>query len=545
MLAGGIIDAQPDTILVAPDEARSGWGSAVTEALHCRLVALTFGLISEQLVSLLRTHGVRRVVAVGNVSTSLLEALAGEGADVRVVCLKDALADAMVPGPVDDDPCGLAREQARERLDAPPGVSIELAFPSAGTNVVLAAISRIEALPAAARPLLLLPDDWGDAERIRQYAVLRGVGENVRFCGPVPDEHRAALIVAANLLHISDAAGSYRGEAARTAWINGTPMRDSKGSEMETVAGDAADWSQWAIAQGPPTESLLPLAAQAAVHSAPIAVFLPTWRCRDWLPEAIASVVGQSHGNFHLFVCDDGGEDLDAGLLALFPQVTFLATGTAQGPYAIANMLAAITRSEFIAFQDADDISDSDRLSVQLNELLRLGLDAVGCNSRVIDIEGALVGVEVRPPAASLAIRACQTDLMLHPTSLFRRRVLEELGGFDSSTRFGADTELHFRAALTHDFGNVQKLLYTRRERPSSLTQSRSTGFGSIARASYSDRVKTALEDALASGVMPPAGYTLTGLEIAPPDLSGLHLIQPGNESDRWLHHARAARMRR
>jgi hypothetical protein len=207
-------------------------------------------------------------------------------------------------------------------------------------------------------------------------------------------------------------------------------------------------------------------------------------------------------------------------------------------------MLTAITHSDLIAFQDADDTCDPDRLSIQLDELHRLELDAIGCDSRVVDLWGALIGVESRPPAASLAIRLTRTDLLLHPTSVFRRQVIEGLGGFDGSTRFGADTELHFRAALAHDLGNVRKLLYTRRERPASLTQARSTGFGSEARVSYVDQLNVAMELALRSGIQPVAGSTLTGARIAPPDLSALRLVQLGENGDRWLDQACAAQIR-
>lgn len=529
MLTEAILVARPDTVLLVPEEAPLVFQGTM---LSCRCVALRFGLLGPQVAALAEQHGVREAVMIGAVGQAIHDCLDTLGVAVRVAGLVEARDDPDAPPPLPADPCRLSIDEARTRVDAPPGRPLVLAFPSAGAAAALCAVDALAAAPENPRPLLVFADEWPDAELIRQRAVLRGVAEDAAFCGVVPEVHRDSLIAAAALVHLGGA-GPYRGEAARIAWANATPAT----ADPPLRHGTAAEWANWATGAGRAA-----VAPSIRVDPVPgIAVLLPTWRCRTWLPDAIASVLSQSYSALHLFVCGDGGEDVDAELCARFPQVSFLSTDVQCGPYAIANMLIAATHSDYVAFHDADDVSDPARLSAQAAELARFGLDAVGCSSRVLDQSGTLIGVEARPRAASLAIRSTRADMLLHPTSLFRRSTLERLRGFDSTTRFGADTELHFRAAFWCELGNVPSLLYTRRERPASLTRSRATGFGSVARSNYSDPVHEAFARALAQKTPPPLDRTLLGHAIPPVDLDRLRLIQAGQGGERWVSQAGAA----
>lgn len=59
--------------------------------------------------------------------------------------------------------------------------------------------------------------------------------------------------------------------------------------------------------------------------SARVAVFMPTFRCREWLENAIASVVEQTWRPLDLYVVDDASGDLDRAVVTAFRQVTFIA----------------------------------------------------------------------------------------------------------------------------------------------------------------------------------------------------------------------------
>src|SRR5687768_924040 len=90
---------------------------------------------------------------------------------------------------------------------------------------------------------------------------------------------------------------------------------------------------------------------------ASVAVLVPTFGCRAWLPRAVASALRQTWPNVDVYVADDASGDVDDALISRFPDVTFLRTTERIGAFRIANILLALTDSHYVAFQDADDWS--------------------------------------------------------------------------------------------------------------------------------------------------------------------------------------------
>jgi glycosyltransferase involved in cell wall biosynthesis len=260
-----------------------------------------------------------------------------------------------------------------------------------------------------------------------------------------------------------------------------------------------------------------------------IAVFMPTWHCRPWLPRAIRSVLAQKCPHVDLYVVDDAGDDVDEELLEHFPQVSFLRMRERSGPYRIANLLLCLTESGFVAFQDADDWSSPERLPTQLAFLREQGFDGCGTWSLLVDLHGDPMGFEVNPENASLSMREQLNYALLHPTGLYRRRVFDLLGGFDDTVRFGADSEFLYRAAFSVELGNVQRFLYRRTIRPEALTQASNTGFHSAQRTAYLERITAAAEARKATLASPPPPDTLlNGSTLSPPSLDTVDWIRPG-----------------
>lgn len=260
-----------------------------------------------------------------------------------------------------------------------------------------------------------------------------------------------------------------------------------------------------------------------------VAVFMPTWRCRSWLSRAIESVLAQTWPCVDLYVADDGGDDLDQELLRRHPEVTFLRLRERGGPYRIANLLLAITASDFVAFHDADDRSRPDRLAVELAFLEERGLDGCGSWYRMLDVHGDPIGFSTPPEDASGAMRLSLGDQLLHPTSIYRREVFDRTGGFDQGTLFSGDTEFHYRASQRFVLGNVQRFLYDRTVRPDSLTQDPPTAISSPAREAYLSAVRAAAQAIIDGTAEPPAdGTDLLGRSIQRPSTDVLDWVRPG-----------------
>ncbi len=537
----------PDTAVVLPDEARTPiWDELDRlQILSCRYLAVTLGTIAAEIAQTAEIRRIQRVLLLGPANEALAASLAKMGLDVAALSAASTRLDAAAPAPV-IDAVALDRDEARRAIGMPEDHFAVLCPAVVGVSDALDIIDRLARCPISAEPLLLVfSDRWNDRERLMQRAALNGLKGALSFCGEVPLGIRASLVAAFDAVVCPHALGAFEGyDSAFAAQFGRQILRHaSKCDRAAPMGGEntqrrAQEWMLFIRglwdADGPPAVRAT-CEPQIRIASS-VLVVMPTFECRPFLRQAIASVLDQSHPHTHLVVVDDSGSDVDADLIRDHPDVTFLRSPGRIGPYAIANNVIAATQSDLVAFHDADDESTPERLAAQVDRLVAHRFDAVGSNSRIVDLCGALIGVEVRPVDASLQMQALGVDMILHPTSLLRRSLFDDIGGFDASTRFGADTEFHLRAALGHDIGNVSEFLYVRRQRPASLTQSRQTGFGSQARVDYNRRVGEAFRERLGGGRQcTESGTTLYGARIPAPDLDALTVLSAGQNAQRWL----------
>lgn len=267
-----------------------------------------------------------------------------------------------------------------------------------------------------------------------------------------------------------------------------------------------------------------------------VAVVLPSHGCRAWLERAIVSIERQSWPEVELYVIDDASGDVDDALIERHPETTFLRTREQLGPFGITNLIVAMTGSEYVAIQDADDWSHPDRLAEEIAFLEERALDGCGSWCLTVDLNGDPLGFETWPEYPTAELRRPGGHAVVHGSTLYRRRVFDRLRGFDGSTRFGADAEFLWRACHAVELGNVQRFLYYRMVRPDSLTQDLRTGLASAARARYVERVVSATT-AIAAGAPPPAdGLLLSGEPVVIPDRSIFETLHRGAGNTAFLH---------
>lgn len=222
---------------------------------------------------------------------------------------------------------------------------------------------------------------------------------------------------------------------------------------------------------------------------AAVTVILPHFKCERYLHLAAASILSQTFSNLVLIVVDDHSSD-DAWLRSLNPvlsdrRLCVRRTSTTVGPYRIVNALIPAIRSPLIAFQDADDISHPERLARQLRFMAESAADIVGCHFRCIGEDGRPLPFWKTLTIARFIRDVRQDKLAHHPTTVVKREVFEALGGYDGTTRFGADTEFMTRARYLFTIRNTPEALYDYRLRRGSLALSATTGAGSSAREAY------------------------------------------------------------
>ena len=143
-------------------------------------------------------------------------------------------------------------------------------------------------------------------------------------------------------------------------------------------------------------------------------------------------------------------------------RVTVFQNKTNRGLGASLNGCLSRAGGEYIARQDADDVSDPDRIERTTDFLLSSGAPYAACGVRVFD-DGGVWSTRQYPQKITKHIIA-QKNPFFHPTMVFRRAVLEGAGGYSETpeTRRTEDYDLVMRLAAEGVIGeNLPEILYS------------------------------------------------------------------------------------
>ena len=121
-----------------------------------------------------------------------------------------------------------------------------------------------------------------------------------------------------------------------------------------------------------------------------VAVVLCIYNVRRWLTEAIDSILSQTLPDFRFIVVDDGSTDGSAQLVRSYtdPRIKMIHQAN-QGHDAARNTGTLAADTEFVAYMDADDVSEASRLAAQREFLIaHPDVAAVGSSIRIVDQTG-------------------------------------------------------------------------------------------------------------------------------------------------------------
>jgi glycosyltransferase involved in cell wall biosynthesis len=189
-----------------------------------------------------------------------------------------------------------------------------------------------------------------------------------------------------------------------------------------------------------------------------VTVLMSIYNGQDYLHESVTSILNQTFSDFEFLIVDDGSEDKTGEILEAFRQkdsrIVVIRNKKNMGLTRSLNKGLAQARGEYIARQDADDISLPNRLEKQVAVLDdHPAFVLVSSNIEFIDLHG-------RPVKRS--DRAGDPDLIAwhlifynhvagHSVVMFRRKTVTELGGYAERYRYSQDHELWIRLARVGD----------------------------------------------------------------------------------------------
>lgn len=157
----------------------------------------------------------------------------------------------------------------------------------------------------------------------------------------------------------------------------------------------------------------------------------------ELLKQSIESILNQSFRDFELICILDNPENTDAlALISYYSKldnrIQLLVNEKNLGLARSLNRGLELTNAEFIARMDADDISFSNRLEIQLNYIKKQNLDLIGGSINRIDLVGNIIDPNTNPSYSPECIRKLLRfdDCVPHPTWFVKSEVYKTLGGY-------------------------------------------------------------------------------------------------------------------
>lgn len=211
-----------------------------------------------------------------------------------------------------------------------------------------------------------------------------------------------------------------------------------------------------------------------------LSVVMSVYNAAKFLRPAIDSILGQTFSDFEFIIIDDGSTDDSKKIIKSYkdPRIKLISRVN-KGLTASLNEGFGLAVGEYIARQDADDISLKERFQLEVDFLDKhpdIGL--VGSNYIAVDEAGKKEVVTSNIFTHPADLKACLVlcNQYGHGSIMLRREILKKVSGvkgYDAKVGHVEDYDLWVRLSRVTNVANIEKPLYKWRKVASSVTHSK------------------------------------------------------------------------
>ncbi|URZ16003.1 glycosyltransferase [Clostridium felsineum] len=187
-----------------------------------------------------------------------------------------------------------------------------------------------------------------------------------------------------------------------------------------------------------------------------ISIVMPVYNSKEYLKEAIESILNQTYRDFQFIIIDDGSTDGSLDLINEYKEMDdriVVISRENKGLVFSLNEGISLAIGKYIARMDSDDISIHDRIEKQFNFLeANRDIDILGTNLYVF---GNVTEKQKAAYYEELAAKFNDNNIeeifltscaISHPSVMFKKEVFTKLGGYNEEYDTAEDYDLWLRA---------------------------------------------------------------------------------------------------
>ena len=203
-----------------------------------------------------------------------------------------------------------------------------------------------------------------------------------------------------------------------------------------------------------------------------ISVIMPVYNADAFLRDAIESILNQTEREFEFIIVNDGSTDQSEEIILSYqdPRIVYVKQKN-QGEAAARNHGLDLARGDFIAWQDADDLSVPARLEVLKRQFTSEDIGFVHSDMMLIN--------ERNEPIGYWQSRSIERERLMrfflktgtpynNPSMMIRRHVIGDMR-YNTQFKVGTDTDMVFRFAPHWNSVHVQEALVLYRRHSNNL----------------------------------------------------------------------------
>ena len=195
-----------------------------------------------------------------------------------------------------------------------------------------------------------------------------------------------------------------------------------------------------------------------------VTVLMSVYNGEKYLPGTIESILNQTFTDFEFIIINDGSTDGTTRILESCsdPRIIIINNQKNVGLTKSLNKGLKIARGEYIARQDASDVSMPRRLEKEVDFLEKhKSTGLIGSSFQLISESGEPLAIqEVLTGNDEIKRALLEGNQFSHGSVMFRKEYVENVGGYREEIRFAQDYDLWLRISEKYDVANIAEPLY-------------------------------------------------------------------------------------